>query len=38
MKFIGKATQIQVILEGLLALYGKDAKMADVERKYGEKK
>lgn len=30
MKFIGTANQIQVILEGLIALYGKDAKIADV--------
>ena len=38
MKFIGKADQIQIILVGLLAIYGNDAKMADVERKHGEKK
>lgn len=30
MKFIGKADQIQVILEGLIALYGKNAKIIEV--------
>lgn len=33
MKFIGTATQIQVILEGLLALYGSNAKIVEVIRR-----
>lgn len=37
MKLIGTVNQILVILEGLIALYGKDAKVADVIRKRGGK-
>ena len=30
MKFIGKADQIQIILIGLIAIYGENAKIVDV--------
>ena len=38
MKLIGTASQIQIILIGLLAIHGENVKMIDLERKLGEKK